>query len=75
MPKIRVISAGRKIRVFNGQKKVVNSGVVIEFGRKYLVLKIPLELLGRPDYILTSLKAFHGNLPIDVVGFRKVKIK
>jgi len=25
--------------------------------------------------VLTALKAYHGNLPIDVVVFRKVKLK
>jgi len=74
MPKIRVITAGKKIRVFNGQKRVLNAGVTLELSRNYLILKIPLELLGAPEYILTALKAFHGNLPIDVVGFRKIKI-
>ncbi|MDD5281306.1 MAG: PIG-L family deacetylase [Candidatus Omnitrophica bacterium] len=75
MPKIRIITAGKKLRVFNGQKRVVNSGVIFEFGRNYLVIKIPLKLLGEPDYVLTALKAFHGNLPIDAVGFRKVKVR
>lgn len=75
MPKIRIIAAGKKTRVFNGQKRVIDSGVLLEFGKNYLVLRIPLKLLGEPDYVLTALKAFHGNLPIDVVGFRKIKVK
>ncbi|MCK9430913.1 MAG: PIG-L family deacetylase [Candidatus Omnitrophica bacterium] len=74
MPKIRIITAGKKFRVFNCRQRIVNSGVVLEFSRNYLVLKIPLKLLGGPDYILTALKAFHGNLPIDTVGFRKIKL-
>ncbi|MDD5506664.1 MAG: hypothetical protein PHR73_07925, partial [Candidatus Omnitrophica bacterium] len=75
MPKIRIITAGKKIRVFNAQKRVINPGVLLEFGKHYLVLKVPLKLLGDPDYVLTALKAFHGNLPIDATGFRKVKLK
>lgn len=75
MPKIRIITAGKKFRVFNAQKRVINSGVTLEFDRNYLVIKIPLKLLGEPSYVLTALKAFHGNLPIDAVGFRKVKLK
>ncbi|MBU0548438.1 MAG: PIG-L family deacetylase [Candidatus Omnitrophica bacterium] len=75
MPKIRIITAGNKYRVFNAQKRVINSGVLLEFGKNYLILKIPLKLLGEPDYVLTALKAFHGNLPIDAVGFRKIKVK
>jgi len=75
MPKIRIITAANKSRVFNAQKKVINSGVLLEFGRNFLILKIPLKFLGDPDYVLTALKAYHGNLPIDAVGFRKVKVK
>jgi LmbE family N-acetylglucosaminyl deacetylase len=75
MPKIRIITAAHKCRVFNAQKRVVDSGVALEFGRGFLILKIPLELLGEPDYVLTALKAFHGSLPVDAVGFRKVRIR
>ena len=75
MPKIRIITAGNKCKVFNGRNRIVNSGVLLESGRNFLVLKIPFNFLGDPDYILTALKGYHGNLPIDAVGFRKVKIK
>jgi len=75
MPKIRIITAGKKFRVFNAKKRVVSSGVLLESGRNYLILRIPLKFLGSPEYVLTALKAFHGNLPIDAVGFRKVKVK
>jgi hypothetical protein len=61
--------------VFNAKKRAINSGVLLELGENYLILKIPLKLLGEPDYVLTSLKAYRGNLPIDAAGFRKVKIK
>ena len=75
MPKIRIIAMANKCRVFNAKKRAINSGVLLEFGENYLILKIPLKLLGEPDYVLTSLKAYRGNLPIDAAGFRKVKIK
>jgi LmbE family N-acetylglucosaminyl deacetylase len=75
MPKIRIITKAKKYRVFNGKKRAINSGVLLEFGKNYLILKIPLKLLSEPDYLLTSLKAYHGNLPVDAVGFRKIKIK
>lgn len=74
MPKIRVIVTGKKIRVFNGKIRVADSGVAVEYGKNSLVLKIPLKLLGGPDYLLTSMKAFRGSLPVDAVGFRKIKL-
>lgn len=75
MPKIRIITAGNKCKVFNGRNRIVNSGVLLDPGENSLTLKIPRKLLGDPDYILTSLKAYHGNLAIDAVGFRKIKVK
>ena len=75
MPKIRIITTANECRVFNAKKRVINSGVLLEFGRSFLILKIPLKFLGDPDYVLTALKAYHGNLPIDAVGFRKIKLK
>lgn len=74
MPKIRIITAGNKWKVFNGRNRIVNPGVLLELGENSLTLKIPRKLLGDPDYILTSLKAYHGNLSIDAVGFRKIKV-
>ncbi|MDD5097088.1 MAG: PIG-L family deacetylase [Candidatus Omnitrophica bacterium] len=75
MPKIKIITVGKKIKVFNGKKIIKDPKVILDFNGNALILKIPLELLNYPDYVLTSLKAYHGNLPIDAVGFRKIKIK
>jgi len=75
MPKIRVITTGKKFKVFSAKDKVINSGVLLDLGKDYLILKIPLKLLGEPDYLLTSLKVYHGNLPVDAIGYHKIKIK
>ncbi|MFH0918445.1 MAG: PIG-L family deacetylase [Candidatus Omnitrophota bacterium] len=75
MPKLRIITKGKSCKVFSSKKRLINPGVGIDFGRNSLIIKIPLKLLGQPDYALTALKAYHGNLPIDVAVFRKVKIK
>ncbi|MDD5130064.1 MAG: PIG-L family deacetylase [Candidatus Omnitrophica bacterium] len=75
MPKIRIITKGKSCKIFSAKKKVIKSGVILDFQRNSLIIKIPLDLLGQPDYALTALKAYHGNLPIDAVVFRKVKIK
>jgi len=75
MPKMRIITMGKSCKVFSSKNRLINPGVLIDFGRNSLIIKIPLKLLGQPDYTLTALKAYHGNLPIDVEVFRKVKIK
>jgi hypothetical protein len=74
MPKIRIITMGRSCKVFSAKDRLIKPGVMVDFGRNSLIIKIPLKLLGQPDYALTALKAYHGNLPIDVVAFRKVKL-
>ncbi|MDP2831016.1 MAG: PIG-L family deacetylase [Candidatus Omnitrophota bacterium] len=75
MPKIRIITKGKNCKVFSSKNRIKDPGARIDFGRNSLIIKIPLELLGQPDYTLTALKAYHGNLPIDGAVFRKVKIK
>ncbi len=75
MPKIRILTFGNKYKVFNSKDRVINSGVLLDFEKSSLILKIPFKLLSQPDYVFTALKVYHGNLPIDVEMFRKVKIK
>ena len=75
MPKIRIYTKGKKVGVFDLKTRVADHGVILEVGRNYLNLKIPLKLLGDPDYLLTSLKSYHERLPIDIVGFRKIEVK
>jgi hypothetical protein len=75
MPKIRIVTRGKSCKVFSSQDRVIDSGVLLDFKRNSLILKIPLKLLGQPDYTLAALKAYHGNLPVDVSVFRKVKIE
>jgi hypothetical protein len=75
MPKIRIITMGKSCKVFSSKNRLINSGVRVFSGRNFLTIKIPIKLLGQPDYVLTALKTYHGNLPIDVVAFRKVKIR
>ena len=74
MPKIRIITMGKSFKVFRSKNRVINSGVLVDLGRSSLIIKIPLNFLGQPDYVLTSLKAYHGTLPVDAAVFRKVKI-
>jgi LmbE family N-acetylglucosaminyl deacetylase len=75
MPKIRIITAGNRCKVFNAKKRIIGHGVRVERSRNSFILKIPLKFLGDPDYVLTSLKAYHGNVPVEATGFRKVMIK
>ena len=75
MPKIRVITLGKRCRVFSSKNRIIDSGVLLDFEKSSLILKIPLKLLGQPEYALMALKAYNGNLPIDAAVFRKIKIQ
>jgi hypothetical protein len=38
-------------------------------------LKVPLHLLGDPDFILAALKTYSGILRTDTTSFRKINIQ
>jgi len=75
MPKIRIITAQDKIKVFDAKKMITPQGLALQSSPGVLILKVPLEVLGEPDFILSSIKASRGILPVDATGFRKIYIK
>jgi hypothetical protein len=75
MPKIRIITKYNKFRVFQAKKMIKTEGITMELEAKALTLKVPLKILGEPDFILASLKTYAGLLPVDTVSFRKINIK
>ena len=75
MPKIRIITRNKKFRIYDGKKMIASAGVLLNRDAKGLILRIPLLLLGNPDFILTSLKVYGGKLSVDATGFRKIVIK
>jgi LmbE family N-acetylglucosaminyl deacetylase len=75
MPKLRVIIHGRSYRFYDGNKRIVPQNIRVNIDSKELTLRIPLSVLGEPDFILTSLKAYSGKLPVDAIGFRRIVIK
>jgi hypothetical protein len=50
-------------------------GISLQLSSRTLILKVPLKILGSPDFILTSMKAYGRPLPADVTGFRKIDIE
>lgn len=75
MPKIRVITRHKKFKVFDGCKIVKAGGLGLEMNSYKLILKVPLQLLGEPDFILTGVKTYAGVLHTDTTSFRKIIIK
>ena len=75
MPKIRIITSKKAVKVFDGAKALKGTGVSWLGSPKSGVLSVPLQTLGDPDFILTALKAYRGLLPMGATAFRKVVIK
>ncbi len=75
MPKIRIIARYNKFRVFDGRLMIKPQGLSLQINTNVLICKVPLEILGQPEFILTSIKTYRGTLPFNAIGFRKINIK
>lgn len=75
MPKIRITSLYKKFRVFDGKKMLNVPGVVLEFAPEEVILRIPLSVLGDPDFVLASVKDNSGLPCVDNPAFRKINVK
>jgi len=75
MPKIRILTKGNRFKIFDGRKIVDPKGASLEYKRSELILKIPLKILGNPDFILTAVKTYSGILRTDTSAFRKINLK
>lgn len=75
MPKIRVFAKNKKIKVFDDRKMLAPAGVSFERNANTIALRVPLSVLGDPDFILASMKGYGGILPVDAIAFRKIVIK
>lgn len=75
MPKIRIITRHKRLKVFDGKRLLKQQSVSLELNQEEFILRVPFVLLGNPDFILASIKANPSILCADAVGFRKVNIK
>jgi LmbE family N-acetylglucosaminyl deacetylase len=75
MPKMRIITKYNRFKVFDAKKMIKPEGVTLELKAKELILKVPLKILGEPDFVLASAKTYAGILPVDAVSFRKISIR
>lgn len=74
MPKLYVVTKYNTYRVFDGAKEMEVAGAMVFLQKHYLTLKLPLSALGRPDFILGSVKAYTGALPIYYSGFHRIDL-
>ncbi len=75
MPKLHIVSRGNALNVFEGKKISVPEGVSLRKGHNEVVFRIPLHVLGDPDFLLTSIRVSGEFLPVDFTAFRRVRIR
>ena len=75
MPKIRIVTRHEKFKVYDGKRRINPEGIRLNLSPDDLVLRIPLTILGNPDFILTSVRAYAGELRPAATGFRRIVIK
>lgn len=79
MPKLRIITRHDNFKVFDGKKLVDPKGIILDLTPQALTLKIPLEVLGSPDFIFTSANVYTGKIQgmgpaVETIGFRRINL-
>jgi LmbE family N-acetylglucosaminyl deacetylase len=79
MPKLRIITKHDKLKVLDRGKLINPQGVVLELSSQALILKVPLNVIGSPDFILTSANVYTGrkqggDSAVDTIGFRRINL-
>lgn len=75
MPKLTIVFKGNKCKVFDKGKLVKPQRVGLELDANELTLRIPLEALGEPSCVFSSVRARGTALPFEAVGYRRIEIK
>lgn len=74
MPKIRIFTKYNTFRIFNGKEQIFPEDFQVQLTEEQLILKVPLAVLGGPDYVLVSTRAYTGSLPYYRQGFEKIDL-
>ncbi|MFH1198757.1 MAG: PIG-L family deacetylase [Candidatus Omnitrophota bacterium] len=75
MPKINIFTNKNNFRIYDKWKALDSQGASLELSKGVLVMKVPLKLLGNPEFVLVSVKASGGLLPMEATSYRKIYIK
>jgi hypothetical protein len=74
MPKILLLTKYDRFKMLDGAKVIAGQGTILELSPEELVIKIPFDILGDPDFILASVRGNAGITHVDTLSFRKVNI-
>ncbi len=70
MPKIHVVLNALGNACLDQTTKLKKERVAVERHLKEIIVRIPLDLLGNPDRVLTSARTYLGDVPMDWLSWR-----
>ena len=74
MPKLHIKFGSIEHQVLDQDKILPLESIKVERNLKEIIIRVPLDLLGNPQYILTSANTYLGNVPLDWISWRTLKI-
>ncbi len=74
MPKIHVALTVLSAKVYDQDQVIEGSGIRVRRGWRSVTVRIPLSVLGDPERVLTTARTYLGEVPLDWVSWRVLKI-
>ena len=74
MPKLQIRVHLLDHHVLDQKTPLPAETVGVERNRNKIIVRIPLELLGRPERVLTSAQMYFGEVPLDSVAWRILEL-
>jgi hypothetical protein len=74
MPKIHIRFGAVGHKIYDQAQKLPFSSIKVRRKAKEITVRIPLELLGNPQRILTSANTYFGTVPLDWVSWRILEV-
>jgi LmbE family N-acetylglucosaminyl deacetylase len=74
MPKLHIKFGAMEHRVSNQEQRLPLNVIKVERRPKEITIHIPLALLNNPQYILTSVKTYKDEVPLDWISWRILEI-
>jgi len=74
MPKLHIKFGSIEHQVLDQDKMLSLESIKVERRSKEIKIRVPLDLLGNPQNILTSTNTYLGTVPLDWISWRTLKI-
>jgi LmbE family N-acetylglucosaminyl deacetylase len=75
MPKIALMVSANGLRVKNGRQTLFIKSIDFQYKGNQLIFKVPLKVLGNPNRVLACPKIAMGNLPLDKIAWRILRLE